>query len=143
MPVPGSLRAIYVNDDYSLCCQMSDGSYRLLNVESLGVPIGTHDQEHGYTEFLFSPETVPLVPAGPKPSGFDPPIEFIDTYTPGPSSPMETIDCQVVANNWTYGESDEYSSYNVDIVSGGVILTESTTLVAGDESPMKVVDRDD
>ena len=122
---------------------MSDGSYRLLNVESLGVPIGTHDQEHGYTEFLFSPETVPLVPAGPKPSGFDPPIEFIDTYTPGPSSPMETIDCQVVANNWTYGESDEYSSYNVDIVSGGVILTESTTLVAGDESPMKVVDRDD
>lgn len=143
MPVPGSLRAIYVNDEYSLCCKMSDGSYRLLNVESNGVPVGSHDQERGVTEFSFSPQTVPLVPSGPKPSGFDPPIEFIDTYTPVHSSPLETIDCTIIADNWTYGGSEQYSNYNVAIISGGVILTESTTLSAGEQSPMLVVDRDD
>lgn len=121
---------------------MSDGSYRLLNVESLGVPTGSHNDQGGYTEFSFSPITVPLVPAGPKPSGFDPPIEFVDNYTPGSTSPLETIDCTIITDNWTYEASDEYSSYNVAIVSDGVILTETPTLEAGDESPMKVVDRD-
>ena len=143
VPVPGSLCAKYVDDDYSLCCQMSDGSYRLLNVESLGVVTGSYNQEHGYVEFAFQPATVPLVPAEPKPSDFDPPISFIDSYTPGPSSSMETIDCTIIADDWTYGESDEYASYKVAIISGGVILTGSDALMPGDRSPMTVVYRDD
>lgn len=122
---------------------MSDGTYRLLNVDSRGVPLGSHNDHDGYTQFDYEPSTVPLVPAGPKPSGFDPPISFIDNYTPGPSSPVETIDCQIIAANWTYDEQGEYSNYSISLVSGGVVLNDSILLSPGDVTPLILVDKDD
>lgn len=119
---------------------MTDGSYRLLNVDSNGVPVGPYDDDIGGCLISFSPEVIPPGPPGPKPSDFDPPISFTDTYTPSQQSPIATIDCRVVATDWLPDE-DVDSSYRIAILVGEIEVTSpSNSLYVGDSTPFVVAD---
>lgn len=117
---------------------MTDDSLRLLDVESNGVPVGYYDEEVDGCKFDFDPNVVPEGPPGSKPSDFDPPIIFTNTDYPGQQIPIDTIECHVVATDWSYEAGSEYSSYQVSILVGDVALTESSTLVPGDEGPLYI-----
>lgn len=118
---------------------MTDGSLRLLNVYSSGVPFGSYLEEDNLCSFEFDPTVVPMGPPGPKPSDFDPPIIFADKYTPSQQSPIGNIDCRVVAADWAYVEGGESSFYQVSILVGDVEIMPTNTLVAGDEGPLTVL----